>query len=241
MTVDWDRIETKRRQWLALKNKPIGDLDHWLDVELTYTSNAIEGNTLTRVETALVLEKGLTVSGKPLRDHLEAVGHLDALRYVRLLARNNEPLREGDIREIHRLVMARAEPEEAGRYSTRQRFIAGSKVVLPGPMEIPAKMGDFAKWLATVLATPQTAIKAHEILVSIHPFSDGNGRTARLLMNLVLLRADYPPLVIGPEDRPAYITSLETLQLGGGDALYWTFMIDRLDASFDLQIKMLGG
>lgn len=241
LTIDWTHIEEKRRRWLERKRQPVDGLDAWIDVELTYTSNAIEGNTLTRSETALVLDKGLTVSGKPLRDHLEAVGHLDALRYVRLLAARTEPLREKDVREIHRLVMARAQPEEAGRYSTRQRFIAGSRVTLPGPTEIPARMSDFASWLASAPPSPQSAIAAHEKLVSIHPFSDGNGRTARLLMNLILLRADYPPLVIGPEDRVTYIDALETLQLGGGETGYWKFMAARLDASIDQQIKMMGG
>jgi Fic family protein len=241
MDIDWAELDRKRRHWASLQPSQALGLDHWINVELTYTSNAIEGNTLTRIETALVLEKGLTVSGKPLRDHLEAVGHLDALNYIRVLAARKEPLREGDIREIHRLVMARADPDDAGCYSTRQRFIAGSTVRLPTPIEIPIQMSAFAAWLAGSEASPRTAIEAHERLVSIHPFSDGNGRTARLLMNLILLKADYPPLIVGPEDRPTYISSLEALQLGKGGEAYWKFMAERLEASIDLQIKMLEG
>jgi Fic family protein len=94
--IDWTHIEHKRDRWAALGPAQAEGLDHWIDVELTYTSNAIEGNTLTRIETALVLEKGLTVSGKPLRDHLEAVGHLEALRYIRILAGRDEPIRPPD-------------------------------------------------------------------------------------------------------------------------------------------------
>ena len=93
---------------------------------MTYTSNAIEGNTLTRSETAIVLEKGITVSGKPLKDYLEAVGHKDALDYARVLAGRKEALREGDVREIHRLVTGRADPAESGRYGDHQRQILGS-------------------------------------------------------------------------------------------------------------------
>src|SRR6476620_4878619 len=106
--------------------KSLAALSSWYDVELTYTSNAIEGNTLTRMETALVLERGvegLTISGKPLKDHLEAVGHHDALGYVRALAGTAEPVREVDVRAIHRLLMERLEPAEAGRYSDHERFI----------------------------------------------------------------------------------------------------------------------
>jgi Fic family protein len=91
---------------------------------LTDTSNAIEGNTLTRSETAIVLEKGITIGGKPLKDHLEALGHRDALGFVRTLAQAGEKVREIDIREMHRLIMTRLDPEEAGRYSTHQRTIA---------------------------------------------------------------------------------------------------------------------
>jgi Fic family protein len=239
MGVDWKAIEDRCALWRSLKTPANASLEHWIDVELTYTSNAVEGNTLTRMETALVLEKGLTVSGKPLRDHLEAVGHLDALRFVRALASRSEPIREVGVREIHRLVMARADPDEAGRYSTRQRFIAGSNVHLPGPTEIPARMGDFSAWLASAIVSPPTAIEAHEKLVSIHPFSDGNGRTARLLMNLVLLTADYPPMIVGPEHRQDYIASFERLQLGAGAQEYWEFMAARLAASIDLQIEKL--
>jgi Fic family protein len=211
----------------------------WYDVELTYSSNAIEGNTLTRSETALVLEKGITISGKPLKDHLEAIGHRDALHFVRTLAEAGEPLREVDIREIHRLVMARVDPEEAGRYSTHQRMIAGSPLVLPMPVEIPALMAEFAAWLAVAPAGPETGFATHARLVAIHPFSDGNGRTARLLMNLLLLRAGYPPLVIGPEHRAAYIDALQALQLGGDPAPYGDFMTERLAASLKHHIAML--
>jgi len=129
-----------------LSPKSLEALAAWCDVELTYTSNAIEGNTLTRSETAIVLEKGITIGGKPLRDHLEALGHRDALGFVRTLARAGEKVREIDIREIHRLIMTRLDPDEAGRYSTHQRTIAGSALLLPSPAEIPPLMGDFAAW-----------------------------------------------------------------------------------------------
>jgi len=211
----------------------------WYDVELTYSSNAIEGNTLTRSETAIVLEKGITIGGKPLKDHLEALGHRDALHLVRALAAAGETLREIDIREIHRLIQTRVDPEEAGRYSRHQRMIAGSSLVLPGPVEIPALMGDFAAWLAAAPIGPETAFAAHARLVAIHPFNDGNGRTARLLMNLLLIKAGYPPVVIGPEHRAAYIDALQALQLRNDTLPYQRFMTERLEASLDHHLVML--
>ncbi len=219
--------------------KSLAALDAWYDVELTYTSNAIEGNTLTRSETAIVLEKGITIGGKPLKDHLEALGHKDALDCVRALAARDETLREADIREIHRLVLARVDPREAGQYSRHQRAIAGSPLLLASPAEIPALMGDFARWLATMPAAPRTAFEAHARLVTIHPFSDGKGRSARLLMNLVLLKAGYPPVVIGPEQRVGYIDALQALQLQHDAAPYDRFMAERLDASLDHHLALL--
>jgi Fic family protein len=222
-----------------LSPQSLDALAAWYDVELTYSSNAIEGNTLTRSETAIVLEKGITIGGKPLKDHLEAIGHRDALHFVRTLAAAGERVREIDIREIHRLILARIDPEEAGRYSRHQRVIAGSPLTLPSPVEIPALMGDFAAWLATAPADPDTAFAMHGRLVAIHPFSDGNGRTARLLMNLILLKAGYPPIVIGPEHRVAYIEALQALQLENDPQPYQRFMAERLEASLDHHLAML--
>lgn len=239
---DADRLRRKKRRLDALRPLSPASLEAlaaWYDVELTYTSNAIEGNTLTRSETAIVLEKGITIGGKPLKDHLEALGHRDALGFVRALAQAGEKVREIDLREIHRLIMARLDPEEAGRYSTHQRAIAGSPLVLPSPAEIPPLMGDFAAWLATAEAGPETAFEAHLRVVTIHPFSDGNGRAARLLMNLLLLQAGYPPVVTGPEHRAAYIDALQAVQLREDPEPYARFMAERLEASLDHHIEML--
>lgn len=222
-----------------LNRRSLDALAAWYDVELTYSSNAIEGNTLTRSETAIILEKGITIGGKPLKDHLEAIGHRDALHFVRTLAAGGERVREIDIREIHRLILGRIEPEEAGRYSRHQRTIAGSPLVLPSPAEIDPLMDDFAAWLGAATAGAQTAFAAHARLVAIHPFSDGNGRTARLLMNLMLMQAGYPPIVIGPEHRAAYIDALQALQLENDPRPYERFMTERLEASLDHHLAMV--
>ncbi|MEE4213357.1 MAG: Fic family protein [Parvularcula sp.] len=230
--------EIEKKKALLDERRPLtpgtlAQLDAWYDVELTYTSTAIEGNTLTRSETAIVLEKGVTVRGKPLKDHLEITDHKEALDYVRTLAAREEKLSERDVRDLHRLVLGRSNREDAGQYALVQRFIQGSTVAFPPPAEIPALMGALGQWLQEADATPENAFEAHLRLVTIHPFVDGNGRTARLLMNLVLLKGGYPPVIVAPEHRPDYIDALEASQLHGDGEPYRVFMFERLDESFD--------
>ena len=210
----------------------LANLEHAHDIELTYSSNAIEGNTLSAAETTLVVEHGITIGGKPLKDHLEALDHYDALGWVREIARATAPLGEGDIRNLHRLVMQRSNPEIAGRYADQTRFVVTDegRQAFPSPAEVPALMGDFARWLRGAPMTPETAFAAHRRFVEIHPFNDGNGRTARLLMNLVLLRAGYPPVAIRPEDRPAYLRSLQDAQ---ANETFERLLYERLDATLD--------
>ena len=213
----------------------LGNLEHVHDLELTYTSNAIEGNTLSAAETMLVIEQGITIGGKPLKDHMEAIDHHEALAYVRDLARQSTPLTEADLRNLHALVVKRSAPDIAGRYADQGRFVLtdAGRHGFPSPVEVPALMGDFAAWLRTAPATPETAFTAHCRLVDIHPFNDGNGRTARLLMNLILLRAGYPPVAVRPIDRPAYIQALQQAQATQDTASFDHLLYQRLDATLD--------
>ena len=217
----------------ALAPGGLSNFEHTQDLELTYTSTAIEGNTLTAAETALVVEKGITIGGKPLKDHLEAVDHYEALHYVRELARQAEPFTEMDVRNLHRLVMLRSAPEIAGRYADQGRYVLteGGRHSFPSPAEVPALMGDFARWLGVAAAGPAAAFDAHRRLVDIHPFNDGNGRTARLVMNLVLIRGGYPPVAVRLEDRAAYIGALQQAQAGRGTAAFERLLCERLDAT----------
>jgi len=147
----WDTLQAKRDRVDALRplsQDALANLEAWYDVELTYTSNAIEGNTLTRQETAIVLEKGITVRGKPLKDHQEAVDHLEAQRFVREIASRPRAVGEADVRDIHRLVVAGTLKAEAGVYSQHQRRIAGSRVVFPNPAKLPDLMREFGQQLA---------------------------------------------------------------------------------------------
>ena len=229
-------IAAKKAELDRLRARAPGGLsnfEHTQDLELTYTSNAIEGNTLTAVETTLVIEQGITVGGKPLKDHLEALDHFEALRYVRDLARQADPFTEMDVRSLHRLVMLRSSPEIAGRYADQGRYVLTDlgRHSFPSPAEVPALMGDFAGWLGMAAATPATAFIAHRRLVDIHPFNDGNGRTARLLMNLILIRGGYPPVAVRPEDRAAYLEALQQAQAGRGTAAFDRLLHERLDAT----------
>ena len=214
-----------------LAESALRQLQKYYDVELTYTSTAIEGNTLTLRETAELIEHGITIGGKKLKDHLEAVDHYDAVLWMRELAAQTVPVGEEVVRELHRRIVARSEPQIAGLYSQHRRRIAGSPAVFPNPLKIPELMAEFGRALEAAPGTPTAAFEAHFRLTAIHPFSDGNGRTARLLMNLLLIRGGYPPVAVRPEDRKAYLDALEHGSLAEDLRPFHTLMHERLDAT----------
>ena len=237
-------VEEKKAQLDRLRPlspHALTNLEHAYDLELTYTSNAIEGNTLTQIETNLVIEKGITIGGKKLKDHLEAIDHYDAIRYVREVAQQAAPLTEIDIRNLHALVLKRSDPEIAGSYATSSRYVNtdSGRHTFPSPAEVPSLMGDFAAWLRDAPATPETAFTAHRRLVDIHPFNDGNGRTARLLMNLVLIRGGYPPVAVRPDDRLAYLHALQESQAGRSNESFNRLLYERLDSTLGEYLSAL--
>ena len=211
-----------------LRGESLEALRHHYDVELTYTSNAIEGNRLTYRETAEVIERGVTVGGKTLRDHLEAEDHYAAVQWMREAAAGG-PLSEAVVTELHRRIVARSQPQIAGLYNPRR--VAGSPVVFPNPLKLPDLMRGFGEGLTRAPPTSDAAFDAHFTLTAIHPFSDGNGRTARLLMNLMLIRGGFPPIAVRPEDRAAYLQTLEHASLSGELTAFHTLMHARLDAT----------
>lgn len=223
-----------------LRPDSLDDLERAQRIDITFTSNALEGNTLTAGETALVLEKGLTIGGKSLKDHLEATDHANAVDWIRDIAdrHRSTPIRENDIRALHALIVARSNETIAGQYADRARFVNTSRGVhaFPTPSEVPALMRAFVDWLQSVPDEPETAFEAHRRLVTIHPFNDGNGRTARLLMNLILLRAGYPAIAVRPEDRPAYIAALEEIDAPSSIEAFDTILFRRLDQTLDLYL-----
>jgi Fic family protein len=181
-----------------------------LSLEWTYNSNAIEGNTLTLRETKVVLE-GITVGGKSLREHCEAINHRDAILYVEDLVTSREALSEWQIKTIHGLVLKGVDDDEAGRYRRENVVIAGASTTPPDFLHLAEEMRGLIDWYegADHLHPVRRASELHTRFVEIHPFVDGNGRTGRLLMNLELMKAGYPPAVIRKEDRLGYYDALD--------------------------------
>ena len=196
------------------KRRPLtqGELQRLRDeflVEYTYNSNAIEGNTLTLQETALVLE-GITIDKKPLKDHLEAVGHRDAFLYVEELVKNKVPFSERIIKEIHtRVLMDR--PEDRGVYRRIPVRIMGAYHVPPDPVLVPEQMERLVAEFEgnKKLHTIERAALFHLKFEGIHPFVDGNGRTGRLILNLMLMQAGYPPINVKYSDRKRYYEAFD--------------------------------
>lgn len=240
-----DRIDRLKKDLDALR--PIKgdllppDLQRSQDIELTYSSNAMEGNTLTLDETAGLIEHGITVGGKHVNELFEAVDHYEAIRWMRGIAAADTPLNEETITELHRRIVLNSRKDIAGIYSQNARRIYGSNVVFPNPVKIPALMEHLGHKLSTIDGTPRAAFDMHHQLVTIHPFDDGNGRTARLLMNLVLLRSGYVPVSVGPEDRQEYLDTIKAAQIEQDQTApaFQAFMHERLAANLEKYVHDL--
>src|SRR3990167_2553926 len=227
--------------YIPLPQEIIKNLNEWFRIELTYTSNAIEGNTLTRQETALVVEEGITVEGKSIQEHLEAINHAKAFDFIqkKLIDKNRQDITQQDILDIHHMILHKISDADAGRYRTVAVRLRGSQTILPNPLKVPDLMEEFTQWLnGSNLDHPaKIAADAHYKLVSIHPFVDGNGRTARLLMNLLLMQLGYPSAIIRKEDRSVYINSLEKAQTKDDLADYYTLIFEAIDRSLDIYLE----
>ena len=192
------KADVLKEQLLALRPLPeeaLKKIQDALDIEYTYESNRIEGNTLTLQETALIVNEGVTISGKSMREHLEAINHTEAISYIKDIAKQDIEISERTIKEIHALILHGIDRENAGRYRTVPVMISGSTHIPPQPYLIEKQMEDFIlrfKQMEKEKVHPVLiAAYLHDELVRIHPFIDGNGRTSRLLMNLYLLRHGY--------------------------------------------------
>jgi Fic family protein len=249
--INYKKLSEKKK--VLNKSRPLDaslvkNLEEWFRIELTFTSNAIEGNTLSRAETALVVEKGLTIGGKSIIEHLEATNTAKALDFVKeQIKRKPSDLREKDILKIHEIILDRIDKENAGIYRRVPVRISGSAVVLPNPRKIQDLMDEFFSWLKKEdkMHAVEIAAEAHYRFVTIHPFIDGNGRTARLLMNMILMMHGYPPAIISKNDRLVYIKSLEKSQLvnGEGDSKsdYFKLIASAVDRSLNIYLKAING
>ncbi|MBL4935540.1 Fic family protein [Clostridium sp. YIM B02515] len=238
--------EIDRKKLLLDSKRPlpqytIKSIREQLNLEWTYNSNAIEGNTLTLMETKVVLE-GITIGGKTLREHLEVINHRDAILYVEEIVKNNEPFSEWQIKNIHRLVLKGINDEYAGAYRDQQVIIAGAKHIPPEPFLIKEQMENLIKWYEGEGAKLHPILRAamlHVIFVGIHPFIDGNGRTSRLLLNLELMKNGYPPMVIRNENRIKYYNALDKAHTTNDNTDFAELVLEELNKTMDLYLNLI--
>lgn len=235
-----DRINQKKEKLDLTNQELLSSILKWLKTELTYSSNHIEGNTLTRKETALTIESGLVSGEKPLKDYIEAKNHAEAFDFIVSLMREDINSYEDVILKIHSIILNGINDESKGRYRNVRVRISGSDAILPNPLKVPELMQKFALKLDSREDCILKAIEAHYKLVEIHPFIDGNGRTARLLMSLILLRSDTLPLLIPPNERKRYLAHISERNTQGKILSYHSYMLNLLDKSLDKYLKMFG-
>lgn len=216
-----------------------------LELEYTFESNRIEGNTMTLRETDLVINEGLTISGKSMREHLEVINHQEAIAYIKHLMDKNTPLNEREVLSIHNLILRGINPEDAGRYRKVQVMIKGSSFMPPQPFMVSKEMEDYFIWYETnknAIHPIILAAELHERLVTIHPFIDGNGRTSRLVMNLILLQNGYVIANIkGDYDsRMQYYNALETAQTKNNKEDFLLFIAQIEKESLERYLQIIG-
>lgn len=210
-------------------------------VEWTYNSNAIEGNTLTMSETKVVLE-GITIGGKTLREHLEVINHREAILYVEDIVAKNEEFSEWQIKNIHRLVLKGIDDENAGSYRKENVTISGAKHIPPQFINLQSEMETLIKWYegkSNQLHPIEKAALVHAIFVKVHPFIDGNGRTARLLLNLELMKNGFPPIIIKKEKRAEYYDALDKSHTTDDYRDFVKIVVDEVNEIMDLYLKLI--
>lgn len=209
-----DEIKKEIDRHRPFKRETLEKLKEYYRIGLTYSSNALEGNSLTETETKIVIEDGITIGGKPIKDHYEAMGHSEAYDLLYNLAKNKE-ITEENIKDLHRLFYYRINLKNAGQYRKEKVIITGAEFIPPPPAKIPELMKEFVLDISKMRRKyhpVEFSAVLHKELVTIHPFIDGNGRTARLLMNLALLQRGYVITIIPPVLRNDYIDAIKKAQ-----------------------------
>jgi len=240
------RIDNKLALLNSFRPLPVSavnKLREQFEMEMTYNSNAIEGNSLTLKETYLVINEGLTIKGKPLKDHLEAKSHKEALDYLyELVDKNkNNTISERFIRLLNQIVMQNIDREWAGKYRNSAVIIGGADHRPPEALEIPKLMQNLVNWVGAnkkKIHPVELAGILHHKLVFIHPFFDGNGRTARLAMNIILMQSGFPLVIVLKNDRKKYY---QTLSVADKDdyAPFVNFIARAAERTLDIYLKIL--
>lgn len=229
-----DALKAKLNEYRPLAPSVTANLHESLVLQWTYHTNAIEGNTLTLKETKVALE-GITVGGKTLREHFEAINHRDAILMVEDLVAKQQVLDEWLIKNLHQLVLKNIDAENAGRYRLVNVLISGAEHRPPQALQVPQQMAEFTQWCshqAQQLHPVERAAKVHGEFVKIHPFVDGNGRTSRLLMNLELMKAGFPAIVIEVGQRLDYYQALDKAHCSGDYGDFIKLVADAAEKSF---------
>ena len=238
------RLEEKKQQLDALRPLPdyaLRSLRQSLRTEFSHHSTAIEGNSLTLSETRIVLEDGLTVKGKSLHEHFEVHNHHEALAFVERLSEGALPLSTHQLHEIHALLLQKIERDFAGRYRTMGVRITGANFVPPNALKVATLMDELMAWCHNLPVAVHPVIKAavfHHRFVWIHPYFDGNGRTARLATALLLMQAGYPPAFILVQDRKRYYAALNAANAGNYEP-FIRMMLLATERSLDLYLAVL--
>lgn len=220
------------------------NLRNYFKIQYTFDSNRIEGNTLTLQETSLVVEKGITISGKTVQEHLEAINHSEAVEFILDLVKNKTALNEYVLKQLHGLILRGIDKHNAGKYRQVNVMISGSLHKPPQPFMLDKLMEDyflFYEQNKIKMHPVLLAAEMHERLVTIHPFIDGNGRTSRLIMNLVLMQHGYPITNISSErqNRLAYYNSLETVQVKDDKTKFYDFVCQTVLKSLTEYINLI--
>lgn len=229
-----DALKAKLDEHRPLAADVVNNLHENLVLQWTYHSNAIEGNTLTLKETKVALE-GITIGGKTLREHFEAINHRDAILLVEDLVNKQQPLDEWTVKSLHQLVLKNIDADNAGRYRQVNVLISGANHRPPQAILVPEQMQTFMHWYRTEapqLHAVERAARVHGEFVKIHPFADGNGRTSRLLMNLELMKAGFPATVIEVGQRLAYYEALDKAHCTADYADFITLVAGCVEKSF---------
>lgn len=230
-------LDSKR----PLPKETLKSLEENFKLEWTYNSNAIEGNTLTLKETKVVLE-GITIGGKTMREHLEAINHKEAIEFLEELINDNSELSEMDIKNIHALVLKGIDNENAGRYRTENVIISGASHIPPESVIVAELMEKliyrYDEWKERYHPIIVAAL-LHAEFVKIHPFIDGNGRTARLLMNFEAMKNGYPPIIIRTEQRHSYYDALDKGAMTGNYTDFVKMVTKQAEEMLDLYLKLI--
>ena len=241
------KIDTLRDEWISkkpLNTTQLSKIGEFFKVQYTFDSNRIEGNTLTLQETGLVINEGVTIGGKSLREHLEAINHAEAVEFVQELMTSRAAIAERNILELHALVLKGIDRENAGKYRSVNVRISGSEHVPPEPYAIPQLMGDYMEHYRMQKGSMHPVILAaemHERLVSIHPFVDGNGRTSRLVMNLVLLQHGYTLANLKGDNvsRLRYYKALEQVQQNANPEPFYELVAEAVETSLREHLSLV--